>query len=124
MTIVGAVLASVGAIFVLIAAVGLLRLPDVLSRLHAATKAMTLGTIGLLSGVVLLVPGVEVAVKLGLAVVFQILTAPISAHVIGRATYRTGIPHRAEIDELAEALEEAEDRRRDGGDGTTAVDGR
>lgn len=103
MTVVGVVLASIGATFALIAAIGLLRLPDVLSRLHAATKATTLGTVGLLSGTALLVPAADVAVKVAVAIVFQILTAPIAAHVIGRATYRTDdVPHRADIDELAE----------------------
>lgn len=106
MTVVGVVLASIGATFALIAAVGLLRLPDVLSRLHAATKATTLGTVGLLSGTAILVPAADVAVKVAVAIAFQILTAPIAAHVIGRATYRTGVPHRADVDELAERSED------------------
>lgn len=106
MTVAGVALASIGATFALVAAVGLLRLPDVLSRLHAATKATTLGTIGLLSGTALLIPAADVAVKVAVAIAFQILTAPIAAHVIGRATYRTGVPHQADIDELAEGPED------------------
>lgn len=101
MTVAGSILASVGAVFALIAAIGLLRLPDVLSRLHAATKATTLGTLGLLSGTALLIPATDVIIKVVLAIAFQILTAPVAAHVIGRAAYRTDVPHRAETDELA-----------------------
>lgn len=112
MTIAGVALATIGAAFALIAAIGLLRLPDVLSRLHASTKATTLGTAGLLLGTALIIPATDVAVKVALAVTFQILTAPIAAHVIGRAIYRTDVPHRAEIDELAEWSDETytEDR--------------
>lgn len=106
MIVIGVALATIGAAFALIAAIGLLRLPDVLSRLHASTKATTLGTAGVLFGTALVIPAADVAVKVVLAVAFQILTAPIAAHVIGRATYRTDVPHRAEIDELAESSDE------------------
>lgn len=103
MTLLGTALATIGAAFALIAAVGLLRLPDVLSRLHAATKATSLGTVGLLTGTALLIPAADVAGKVVLAIAFQLLTAPVAAHVIGRATYRTEVPHHAEIDELADS---------------------
>lgn len=109
MTVVGATLATVGAAFTLVAAVGLLRLPDVLSRLHAATKASTLGTIGLLLGTALLLPAVDVAVKVVLAISFQLLTAPVAAHVIGRAAYHTEVPHHAETDELARSFDDPPD---------------
>lgn len=84
------------------AAVGLIRLPDLFSRLHAATKATSLGMIGMLTAVVLLTPAVDTGIKALVALLFQVLTAPVSAHVIGRAAYRVGIHHGAEVDELGQ----------------------
>lgn len=101
MTAVGAAAATLGAVFALVAAVGLVRMPDVFSRLHAATKASTLGVAGLLVGTAFLAPSLEVVVKVVIAIAFQILTVPVAAHAIGRAAYRSGVPYHAEIDELA-----------------------
>jgi multicomponent Na+:H+ antiporter subunit G len=84
------VLVVVGAAFTLVAAVGLLRLPDLYSRMHAASKAGTLG-----SGVMLLALAVyadEQAVTLrALAgVAFFLLTAPVSAHLLAKVSYSAG----------------------------------
>ncbi|HEX2028407.1 MAG TPA: monovalent cation/H(+) antiporter subunit G [Nitriliruptorales bacterium] len=100
MNALGVVVATVGALLVLLAAVGVLRLPDLFSRLHAATKASSLGTATVLLGTSLVVPELGVWVRAGLAVAFQMLTAPVAAHVIARAAYRTGVPHGAVVDEL------------------------
>lgn len=100
MSTLGVVVATAGALLVLLAAVGVLRLPDLFSRLHAATKASSLGTAALLLGTALVVPAVNVWVRAGLAVAFQMVTAPVAAHVIARAAYHTGVPHHSNVDEL------------------------
>lgn len=87
------VLIIVGAAFAVIAAIGVLRLPDVLIRMHASTKAGTLG-----SGLILLAVAIHwgdelgVTIKVIAAIIFLIVTAPVGAHMIGRAAYRTGVP--------------------------------
>lgn len=90
--IVTAVLLVTGAGFAFIAGLGVWRLPDVMMRMHASTKAGTLGV-----GLILLALAVH-AGELGVvsralaAIVFLLLTAPVAAHMIGRAAYRTGEP--------------------------------
>jgi multicomponent Na+:H+ antiporter subunit G len=80
------VLAILGASFVLLAGLGALRFPDVYARMHAATKASTLG-IGLVGlGTVLAVDAGSS--KILIAVAFIFLTAPAAAHLVGRAAYR------------------------------------
>jgi multicomponent Na+:H+ antiporter subunit G len=91
-TAVGATLAFLGVAFVLLAAVGILRFPDVLTRTSASTKAAGLGVALVLAGAAFLFGTSEAAVKLTLAVALQFATAPVSGHVIGRAAYRSGAP--------------------------------
>lgn len=103
-----AILILAGALFALVAAVGVLRLPDVLIRMHASTKAGTLGC-----GLILLALAVEAGGEIGIvaravaAFIFLLLTAPVAAHMIGRAAYRTGVPlwKETRIDELKDAQE-------------------
>ena len=92
MKAVGTALILVGAGFMLLAAAGLLRLPDIFSRMHAGTKAASLGVACILSGTALHVAGAAPTLKLAIAVLFQFATAPVAAHVIGRAAYRAGVP--------------------------------
>ena len=74
-----------GASFVLIAALGILRLPDLLTRMHASTKAGTLGALLILAGLAVHQGTGDVISKVIAATLFLLLTAPISAHMIGRA---------------------------------------
>ncbi len=80
----------VGLFFLLVATVGLLRLPDVYNRLHATSKCDTLG-----AGLVLLSLALQseaaVAIRLVLLIIFILVTNPTAAHVIARAAYTTGI---------------------------------
>ena len=80
----------IGSVFSLLAAVGLLRLPDVFSRMHAASKAGTVGS-GLLL-VALALDAMEGAMiaRAFAGVVFLLLTAPISAHLLAKAAYAAG----------------------------------
>ena len=87
--LVGAFLVLLGCFLCFAAALGLLRFPDVISRMHAATKPQTLGLI-------LLAAGVEVSLRtwasfgtLVLIAALQLATAPVSAHLVGRTVYRT-----------------------------------
>ncbi|WP_377295730.1 monovalent cation/H(+) antiporter subunit G [Rhizobium sp. SGZ-381] len=91
-----------GGLFALVASIGLLRLPDVFSRMHAASKA---GTVA--SGLLLIAVGVHsgdisIFVRALAGFVFFILTAPISAHLLARAAHHVGYPLHSStvIDEL------------------------
>lgn len=102
----GALLVLVGAAISLLGVVGMLRLPDVLSRSHAATKPQTLGLILVLAGVALrLRSGMDLA-TLGLIAFFQMLTGPVASHLVARSAYRTGQVDHGELlfDELDEQL--------------------
>ena len=91
-----------GAVLCLLAGIGLLRLPDVLTRMHAGTKPQTFGLLLVLIGAGLrLRSGVDLGTLL-LVGLFQLLTVPVAAHMVGRAGYRTGKVDEdlLEVDEL------------------------
>ena len=88
--VVSAVLLLMGVLLAVLAAIGLLRFPDVFSRMHAATKPATLGLLLITVGAALRMEQGDDAVKLLLVAAFQFLTAPVAAHMIGRAAYRSG----------------------------------
>ena len=93
-----------GALLSLAAGVGLLRFPDLLSRMHAATKPQVLGLLLILAGTALRLQNTIDITTLVLVGVFQLVTAPVAAHMVGRAVYRAG-QARAEllvVDELGE----------------------
>jgi multicomponent Na+:H+ antiporter subunit G len=97
------VLLLLGSSFVLLAAVGLLRLPDLYTRMHASTKPATLGVSLLVSGLAWHAGDLGVGARAVLVVVFFLLTAPVAAHRLGRAAYRAGVPRwrGTVLDELA-----------------------
>lgn len=76
-----------GAAFMLVAAIGLLRFPDLYTRMHAVTKAGTLGIGLVLLSAAVAFGDVGVAGRAFVALLFVLLTAPVSAHMIGRAGY-------------------------------------
>lgn len=80
---------AIGAFFLLVGAIGLIRMPDMFTRMHASTKCTTLGAMSTLAGVALIMQG-SVAVKAVLVIIFIVLGNPTSAHAIARAAYRTG----------------------------------
>jgi len=80
----------IGLFFLMVATIGLLRLPDVYNRLHATTKCDTLGA-GLVLLSLALQSEMAVAIRLALLIVFILITNPTAAHVIARAAYITGI---------------------------------
>lgn len=85
------VLLVAGALLMLIAAIGIIRLRDPLQRMHSATKAGTLGTILLIVGVLLGTDAAPVSTGL-LAILFLMFTLPLAAQLLGRATYLSGTP--------------------------------
>lgn len=85
------ILLLAGASFMVLAAIGIVRLPDLPTRMHASTKAGALGAMLIMGGVALHFADSAVAARAVAFIVFILLTAPIAAHVIGRAGYFTGI---------------------------------
>ncbi len=120
--LVSAVFMVVGAVMSLGAAIGLLRFPDLLSRMHAATKPQVLGLFLLLAAIGLQMRTWWVWPVLVVAWIFQLLTVPVSAHMVGRAGYRTKHLHRELLtsDELEAVVQKAAAktaREDDSGDG-------
>jgi multicomponent Na+:H+ antiporter subunit G len=93
-----------GVAFALLAAIGLQQFDDVFARIHAATKAITLGLLLVVVGASLLVEERGDIAKLVLAAGLQFITAPVAAHMIGRSSHRAGteLSSRTLVDELAE----------------------
>ena len=93
------------------AGVGLLRFTDVLTKLHAVTKPQVLGLILVILAIVLSMQSWVVFFALLPVFVFQSLTAPVAAHMVGRASYRTGDidTEHLLVDELAPAVAEVPD---------------
>lgn len=85
----GCVLLVVGALFCLLAAVGVIRLPDLLTRMHAASKAGAVGGGMILLAVPLVSLDASVALRAILGVMFLVLTTPVSAHLLARASLKS-----------------------------------
>ncbi len=96
------ILISLGALFVLLAAIGLLRMPDLFLRISVTTKAATLGVGMILAGMALHYMETSITTRAVAIIVFLLLTAPIGAHLIGRASYFVGVPlwKKSLLDEL------------------------
>lgn len=94
----------VGAALALVAAIGLVRFPDVYTRMHAATKPQTLGLVCILIGLALRLQTVSAVTMVLVIIAVQLLTAPVSAHMIGRAAYRIGLADTSRLtrDDLAD----------------------
>lgn len=107
---VAAVAMVIGALFSLLAAIGLLRLPDLYTRMHAASKAGVVGAGLILIAVALVSLDVAVALRAMLGVIFLVLTTPVSAHLLARAAYQAGVglADQTSIDDLKQSHEAAE----------------
>lgn len=105
-----AVLIVVGTAFSVLAAVGLLRMPDLYMRMQAATKSSTLGVSCIVLAAAVWFEGAWATTTALLVIAFLFLTAPVAAHMIGRAAYSSGVKLWAgTIDELKP--HETEERR-------------
>ncbi|MBI3997532.1 MAG: monovalent cation/H(+) antiporter subunit G [Armatimonadetes bacterium] len=87
-----ALLLLLGGAFILLAGIGILRMPDVYTRMQPATKAATLGVGCLLLAVAVHFDDLGIRTRALAAIAFVLLTAPVAAHMIGRAAYIVGVP--------------------------------
>lgn len=101
-----AVCLCVGAFLALVAAIGVLRFPDVLTRMHSATKPQVLGLLLVLIGVGLRLRDPAAIGMLALVGLSQLVTSPIASHMVGRASFRAGQVRRdmLVVDELSDQL--------------------
>jgi multicomponent Na+:H+ antiporter subunit G len=98
--IVGLVFLAFGVFFSIVGVVGIVRLPDVYSRIHASGKVATLGIIGLLAATAFLMPGTTW--KVVTLALFLVNATPVAAHAIAAAAHRQGVPRLQVIrDDLA-----------------------
>ncbi|MFD1018841.1 monovalent cation/H(+) antiporter subunit G [Thalassobacillus hwangdonensis] len=104
-----------GTFFILSSSIGILRFPDVYMRLHATTKGATLGVAGIMIGAFLFLYLEHdiVSGKLILGLIFVLLTAPVSGHMISRAAYRSGVKlsDKSVKDDYADALKKERQRQ-------------
>ncbi|MDQ1105769.1 monovalent cation/H(+) antiporter subunit G [Nocardioides zeae] len=111
--VVAGVLLLAGAVLSLIAAIGLLRFPDLLTRMHSATKPQVLGLLLVVLGLALRLREPSAIAILLLVAVFQMVTAPVASHMAGRASYRADQVRKDLLvaDELSDALPRLEENR-------------
>lgn len=104
--LIGGLFLLLGAFLCLAAAIGLLRFPDVLTRMHAGAKPQTLGLLLILAGVGVSLREPAILGLLLLIAVLQLMTAPVSAHMVGRTAFRTGALREdiMDVDELSDDL--------------------
>ena len=102
MNILIAVLASLGSLFILLAAVGILRMPDTYLRMAVTTKAATLGIGLILIAAAVYFHDLSTTTRVLAIIIFILLTAPVGAHLIGKASYITGnkLWERSVMDDL------------------------
>lgn len=105
----------IGALMSLLAGIAVLRFPDTMSRIHAATKPQVLGIMLLMLGVGLRLQSPAVIGVLVLIVVLQFVTAPVSAHLTVRAAYRNS------VDDGFDSVDDSFDDRADDGAGQRAT---
>lgn len=99
---------AVGAIFLFLGSLGILRMPDIYSRLQTGTKASTMGSIGMLLGIGLLQP--SWLIKVIIIILFILLTNPISSHAIARGAYKSGVKpfSKQKLDAYSEELDKTQ----------------
>jgi len=97
-----------GGLLSLVSAIGVYRLPDVLIRMHASSKAGTLGAGMILLAVAVLYGDGEIVARAVATIFFLLLTVPVASHMIGRAAYMSGVKlwSGTVVDELRERYEE------------------
>lgn len=107
MGLLAVIVMTVGVIFAVLAAAGVLRFKDPLQRMHAATKAGTVGASLCLAGAALAMGQVDATIVALLSILFMIATMPVAGHLLGRAAYISGAPLRTGRDALKGVLPRA-----------------
>ncbi len=85
------ILSTLGALFILLAAIGVVRMPDLYLRISVTTKAATLGIGLVLIAAALYFNDLSITTRVSAIIVFMLLTAPVGAHMLGRASYFSGV---------------------------------
>ena len=100
--ILGGIILLAGSFFILVSAVGLIKMPDLFTKMSATTKASTLGVGLVLIGTAIFWQDIGISARALIIITFLFLTAPVAAHVIGRAAYFDKVPlwEKTGIDEL------------------------
>lgn len=95
-----------GTFFIVSSSIGIVRFPDVFTRLHAATKAPTLGIMSILIATFLFLYGTHniVSGKLLLALLFIVVTSPVGGHMLSRAAHMSGV--KPKLKKNVDALEQ------------------
>jgi len=104
---IGAVLIAIGLLFDLFGCIGLVRMPDIYTRLQAATKCVTVGTCFILVGTAVYAALGPMGVKALVCMSFVLITSPTAAHAIARGAYKAGVPldESSVVDAYAEAAD-------------------
>jgi len=89
--IIGFVFIAIGLVFDFFGCLGLVRFPDIYNRLHSSIKCVTLGTSSILFGLFLYKGFTHGGIKALLCILFLLLTAPVSAHVLARSAHKSGV---------------------------------
>ncbi len=120
---VASVLLILGATLMLIAAIGVVRLPDIFLRMAATSKAATMGGACSLLALAVFFLDFGVMARALVTIVFLFMTAPIAAHMIGRAAYNTGARmwEGTVLDEMASDYPQRAERLRQQGETTTGT---
>jgi multicomponent Na+:H+ antiporter subunit G len=82
----------IGAVFMLIASLGVVRLPDLFMRMHSNTKSATLGVFFMMLGLSIHFGSLPIFIRALAVVLFFMITAPVAAQIIARAAYFSGVP--------------------------------
>jgi len=99
--IIGLIIITLGIVLLIISAIGLLRMPDTITRMHAGTKASTLGSLLVIVGVAFLEPSLWF--KLLFLALFILITNPLSSSILARSTYlKRGFLNQSGMDDLKE----------------------
>lgn len=91
LSLTASIIVLIGSLFILISSIGILKMPDLFLRMSATTKAATLGVGLVLIGTSVYFFEIGVAARSFIIILFLFLTAPIAAHMIGRAAYKEGV---------------------------------
>ena len=81
-----------GSLFILIASIGIVKMPDIYTRMHAATKATSWGIMLILLGVMIFFPFPGIIIKSILIIIFLYLTTPVAANLLGKSSLEMGLP--------------------------------
>lgn len=114
-----------GTFFMLVAAIGLNRMPDLYTRMHGAAKSTTLGITAIITATAVYFVTSDAITRAILVIVFFFLTAPVASHVLARSAYFRDVTRwrGTVVDELAEHIRDEQERERAAEGGQPSADG-